>query len=145
MQHAAVFFFLFIFISYTDNHAVACELPSATDQKKMLKWGKILGGIGLFFILAAAVVVIWGALLPDTATPENHFIAYLNDIGFQAFFFFGVLVGCNAVWLWSDANDKKMDVKALPVDLNLFHTSREYAWGALAIGIITLVLYITLW
>ena len=138
-------FFLFIFISYTDNHAVACELPSATDQKKMLKWGKILGGIGLFFILAAAVVVIWGALLPDTATPENHFIAYLNDIGFQAFFFFGVLVGEAGVWLYSNSRDKKRDPKGLPIDLDLFKTSKGYGWGALGICVITVILYVLLW
>ena len=136
---------MFVLISLIDKKFVSCELPEQKDRATMMKWAKIIGGTGAFFILAAAVVVIWGALLPETATPENNAIAYLNDIGFQAFFFFGVLVGCNAVWLWSDANDKKMDVKALPVDLKLFHTSKEYAWGALAIGIITLVLYITLW
>ena len=29
----------------------------------------------LFFIAMAAVVTIWGAFLPETATPENNFIA----------------------------------------------------------------------
>ena len=136
---------MFVIISLIDKKFVSCELPEQKDRNTMMKWAKIIGGAGVFFIVAAAVVTIWGACLPETATPENNFIAYLNDIGFQAFFFFGVLVGCNAVWLWSDANDKKMDVKALPIDLKLFHTSKEYAWGALAIGVITLILYITLW
>ena len=75
----------------------------------------------------------------------KRFLAYLNDIGFQAFIFFGVLVGCNAVWLYSDANDTKKDHKALPIDLSLFHTSKVYNWGALGIAIITIILYITLW
>lgn len=136
---------MFILISLIDNKFVSCELPEEKDRNTMMRWAKILGGSGLFFIVAAAVVVIWGSCLPETATPENNVISYLNDIGFQAFFFFGVLVGCNAVWLWSDANDKKMDLKAIVPDLKLFHTSKAYAWGALAIGLITLVMYITLW
>ncbi|MBR2162318.1 MAG: sodium/glucose cotransporter, partial [Bacteroidales bacterium] len=132
-------------ISLIDKKFISCELPEEKDRKTMMKWAKILGGAGAFFIIAALVVVIWGACLPATATPENNIIAYLNDIGFQAFIFFGVLVGCNAVWLWSDANDRKMDVKAVKLDLKLFHTSKEYAWGALAIGVITLIMYIALW
>lgn len=136
---------MFVLISLIDRKFISCELPEDKDRKTMMKWAKILGGSGLFFIVVAAVVVIWGSCLPETATPENSVIAYLNDIGFQAFFFLGVLVGCNAVWLWSDANDKKMDVKAIAPDLGLFHTSKAYAWGALAIGLITLVMYITLW
>ena len=61
------------------------------------------------------------------------------------FFFFGALVGCNAIWLWSNAQDSKRDTKALAVDLSLFHTTKGYAWGAIGIGIITAIMYITLW
>mgnify|MGYP003292092492 FL=1 len=136
---------MFILISLIDKKFVACETPDQKDRATMMKWAKILGGAGVFFILLAAVVTIWGACLPATATPENSVIAYLNDIGFQAFYFFGALVGCNAIWLWSDANDKKMDPKAVLLDLKLFRTSKTYAWGALAICLIVLVLYAALW
>ncbi|MBQ7811562.1 MAG: sodium/solute symporter [Bacteroidales bacterium] len=136
---------MFVLISLIDKKFISCETPEQKDRNTMMKWAKILGGAGVFFVVMAAVVVIWGACLPETANPENNFISYLNDIGFQAFFFFGVLVGCNAVWLWSDANDKKMDLKAINLDLSLFRTSRTYAWGALAIGVITIILYVTLW
>lgn len=136
---------MFILISLIDKKFVSCEVPEEKDRTRMMKWARILGGAGVFFIILAAIVVIWGACLPETANPENSVIAYLNDIGFQAFFFFGVLVGCNAVWLWSDANDKKMDVKALAIDLKLFRTSKAYAWGAIGIGLLTLIMYITLW
>jgi SSS family solute:Na+ symporter len=111
----------------------------------MIKWARILGGAGLFFILAATVVTAWGALLPETATPDNNFIAYLNDIGFEAFFFFGTLVGAQAVWLYSNTFDKEKDPKALPIDLSLFHTSKGYNWGALAICVIVAALYVILW
>ena len=136
---------MFIIISLIDKKFMSCELPEQKDRATMNKWAKILGGAGVFFIFIAAVVTIWGACLPATATPETSFIAYLNDIGFQAFFFFGVLVGCNAIWLWSDANDKKIDPKGHSLDLKLFETSKTYAWGTLAIVIIIIVLYAALW
>ena len=136
---------MFIIISLIDKKFMSCELPEQKDRATMNKWAKILGGAGAFFIFIAAVVTIWGACLPATATPETSFIAYLNDIGFQAFFFFGALVGCNAIWLWSDANDKKIDPKGHSLDLKLFETNKEYAWGTLAIAIIIIVLYAALW
>ncbi len=135
----------FIIMSLLDKKYISCELPEQKDRKTMVKWAKILGGAGAFFILIAAVVVIWGACLPESATPENHFIAYLNDIGFQAFFFFGALVGCQAVWLYSNANVAKTDPKGLPVDLTLFHTTKSYGIGALAICVLVGLLYIVLW
>ena len=111
----------------------------------MLKWAKILGGTGLFFIVMALVVIIWGACLPASATPDTNAIAYLNDIGFQAFIFFGVLVGCQAIWLYSNSVDRKADPKALAIDLSAFHTSKSYnAWAAV-ICLIVAVLYVILW
>ena len=137
---------MMIVISLVDNQkAQACELPSQEDRNTMLKWAKILGGIGVFFILLAAVIVIWGACLPASATPETNFIAYLNDIGFQAFFFFGVLVGCPAVWLYSNSMDKIKDQKAIPVDLSLFHTNKGYNIGAICIIAIVALIYVVLW
>ena len=134
-----------IIMSLIDKKVVDAEELKEEDKKSMIKWARILGCTGLCFILAAAVVSIWGALLPDSATPDNHFIAYLNDIGFQAFYFFGTLVGVQAVWLYSNTYDKKKDPKALPIDLTLFHTSKGYNWGALAICVIVAALYVILW
>ena len=128
---------MFVLISLFDKKYVESELPSEKDQKTMIKWAKIMGGFGLFFILAAAVVVIMGKSTAATA--------YLNDIGFQAFFFFGVLVGQAALWLYSNSKDKKQNVKALPVDLSLFHTSKGYGIGGLLICAICAVIYILLW
>lgn len=135
----------FVIMSLIDKNFVSCELPEKKDCKTMTKWAKILGGAGVFFVLIAAVVVIWGACLPETATPENNIIAYLNDIGFQAFFFFGVLVGCQAIWLYGNSTETKADPKALSIDLSLFHTSKGYGIGALAICVIVGFLYIVLW
>ena len=143
-----IFIILFCFhviMSLIDTKVVPAEQLTVKDKKTMIKWARILGGAGLFFILAATVVTAWGASLPATATPDNNFIAYLNDIGFEAFFFFGTLVGAQAVWLYSNTFDKEKDPKALPIDLSLFHTSKGYNWGALAICVIVAVLYVILW
>ena len=137
---------MFVIISVIDNrNSEQCTLPSEYDRARMMKWSKILGLSGLFFILLAAVVVIWGACLPEGTSPETNLIAYLNDIGFQAFFFFGVLVGCSSIWLHSNANDTYRDAKALEVDLSLFHTSRGYAVGGALIVAIVAILYVILW
>jgi len=129
---------MFVLISLSDKKkSEACMLPSEEDRKLMLKWARIMGGSGVFFILAALVVVLMGSSTPATA--------YLNDIGFQAFFFFGSLVGCSAIWLYSNSKDKFCDQKALPVDLSLFHTSKGYGWGSLAICVLVALLYIILW
>ncbi len=135
---------MFVLISYLDKKFVSCELPSEKDQKQMLLWAKILGGLGIFFIVMALVVMGLGAMNPD-ADPETDFIAYLNDIGFQAFIFFGVLVGQSAIWLKSNSLDKVKDVKALPVRLDLFATTRGFTMGTIGILVITAILYIALW
>lgn len=135
----------FVLMTLVDKKFVSVQLPEAKDCETMLKWARRMALAGGFFVVLALVVIIWGALLPDSATPETNLIAYLNDIGFQAFIFFGVLVGGQAIWLYSDARDKKADPKALPVDLKLFHTSKSYNIWAAVICMIVAVLYIILW
>lgn len=135
----------FVLMSLVDKKFVAVELPEQKDRETMVKWARRMGFAGLFFVVLALVVIVWGALLPDSATPENNVVAYLNDIGFQAFIFFGVLVGGQAIWLYSDARDKKADPKALPVDLKLFHTSKSYNVWAAVICALVAALYIILW
>ena len=134
----------FIIVSLIDKNFIHCERPEQRDQKQMMKWAKILGCTGVVMIIAAAIVTLLGAMNPG-ADPDSNIIAYLNDIGFQAFFLFGVLVGCNAVWLYSNSRDTVRDPKALPIDLKLFSTTRGYTWGALGIAVITAALYILLW
>lgn len=134
----------FILVSYLDKKFVSVEQPTAADQKKMMLWAKILGGLGILFIVVALIVVGIGST-HAVKYPDGNFIDYLNDIGFQAFIFFGVLVGCNAVWLWSNAKDKVQDEKALPIDLKLFSTTRGYTYGTIGIAAITFLLYAILW
>lgn len=135
-----ILFTFFVVVSLLDKKYIKDEAIDTDDQKAMLKWARILGGIGLIMIIAAAIVTI-GSLV----APENETFFYLNDIGFQAFFFFGVLVGGNAIWLYSDAKDDKKDSKALDINLKLFATTRGYTYGTIGICVITALLYIILW
>lgn len=134
----------FILVSYLDRKFVSVERPADDAQQQMMKWAKILGTFGVVMIVAAALVVTIGAF-HEVKSPETNLIDYLNDIGFQAFIFFGVLVGCNAVWLYSNARDNKQDAKALPINLSLFATNRGYTYGGIGICVITLLLYALLW
>ena len=126
----------FILISYMDKKYIKAEEVAESDKKQMLKWAKIIGTIGATFVLAGLIVTLMGT--------STSWTTYLNDIGFQAFIFFGVLVGCNAVWLYSNSVDNKKDVKALPINLSLFATTKGYTWGSLGICAITALLYIFL-
>lgn len=139
-----ILFTFFVTVTYLDKKYIQCELPSEADQKQMLSWAKVLGFAGVLMIIAAAVVTILGVINPG-GNPDTSVIAYLNDIGFQAFFFFGVLTGSSAVWLYSNSKDSVQDVKALPINLKLFATNREYTLGTCGIVLITFLLYALLW
>lgn len=134
----------FIYVSYYDKNYVKAEPVSKKDQMQMYWWARALGVAGLFFIFLAGAQ--W---LIDTSNavnmPDENMADYLGDIGFQAFIFFGVLVGVNSVWLRSNARDGIKDPKALPIKLELFHTSRGYTYGAIGIAVITFLLYAVLW
>ena len=127
----------FIIMSLFDKKYVHAEEPAAVDKAMMKRWAQILGGAGLVMIIIAIIVVCMGN--------ATELTTYLNDIGFQAFIFFGVLVGCNGVWLWSNATSSKKDPKSLPIDLGIFSTTRGYTWGTIGICVITLILYAVLW
>ena len=134
----------FIYVSYYDKNYVKAEPVSKKDQMQMYWWARVLGVAGLFFIFLAGAQ--W---LIDTSNavnmPDENLADYLGDIGFQAFIFFGVLVGVNSVWLRSNARDGIKDPKALPIKLELFQTSRGYTYGAIGIAVITILLYAVLW
>ncbi|MBQ9363445.1 MAG: sodium/solute symporter [Bacteroidaceae bacterium] len=128
---------IFILISLCSHQVEKAQMPDHATRHKLMRWAYILGGTGLLFILFAAVVMLMGK--------STRMTAYLNDIGIQAFIFFGVLVGGNGFWLMSNALDRKTDPKALPLNLRLFHTTRQYTYGTIGIIIATLLFYITLW
>ena len=44
-----------------------------------------------------------------------------------------------------DALSTKQDPKALPINLSLVSTTRGYTYGAILVGVLTLLGYILLW
>ena len=127
----------FITVSLCSTKAKEALLPRADTCKTMCRWAVILGITGIVMFTSSMTIMLMKDSTPITT--------YLNDIGFQAFIFFGVLVGCNALWLYSNAKDQKADPKALTINLRLFHTTRGYSYATICILLITLFYYILLW
>ena len=136
---------LFIVIAVNSKKSVTSQTTSKLQRELMSRWGYILGIVSITSIILAAFVSFGYRLLPPEATPENNFIAYFHDIGFQAFYPFGFLTGACALATLSNAKSPYQDSKALPINLTLFSSSRGYTYGAIAICIISLSLYIIFW
>lgn len=136
---------LFVTISLNSKKVIPSQSILKTAQDLMKRWGYIMGGVAIASVVAATIVSCSMLLLPSDATPENNILAYLNDIGFQAFYFFGFLAGACALLCLSNARSPYQDSKALPINMALFSTTRGYTYGALSVCIVSLIIYIILW
>lgn len=136
---------LFVTISLSSKKKHPGQTIPKLSRSLMVNWSKGLAVVAALSIVAALIVSIGSFLLPADATPDNNIIAYLDDIGFQAFYFFGFLTGACSLLLFSNATSPKQDPKALQMNLALFSTTRGYTIGALSVCLITLILYIWLW
>ncbi len=131
---------IFVAIAFVDSTRIITEKPNESDRKKMLKWGRISLFFSLFFILAATVhklLLISGS--------SNEWVIYLENIGFEAFFFFGSLIFSISLFLFSNANSQYEDRKAVPFELALFKTDKGFALGAFGICALVTLIYIFLW
>lgn len=135
-----ILFAVFVAITYVDNSRIAAEKATGDDRKKMLKWARFTLFFALLFIFSAALHKI--LLLGGSA---NEWVIYLENIGFEAFFFFGSLIFSISLFLFSNANDIYKDQKAVPFDLALFKTDKGFALGALCICLLVTLIYIFLW
>lgn len=129
---------IFIAITYSDKSARVVEQPIAEDRAKMMKWSRILG---FFAVICLAVAVIEKAMLMAGSELALH----LDNIGFESFFFTAAILAVLSLFLYSNSNDKKEDVKALAIDLNLFKTDKGFAIGAGGICLILAILYTVFW
>ena len=136
---------LFVTISLSSKKKHPGQTIPKLSRSLMVDWSKGLAVVAALSIVAALIVSIGSFLLPADATPDNNVIAYLDDIGFQAFYFFGFLTGACSLLLFTNATSPKQDPKALQMNLALFSTTRGYTIGALSVCLITLILYIWLW
>ena len=129
---------IFIAITYSDKSARVVEQPIAEDRAKMMKWSRILG---FFAAICLAVAVIEKAMLMAGSELALH----LDNIGFESFFFTAAILAVLSLFLYSNSNDKKEDVKALAIDLSLFKTDKGFAIGAGGICLILAILYTVFW
>ena len=136
---------LFVTISLNSKKVIPSQSILKAAHDLMKRWGYIMGGVAIASVVAATIISCSMLLLPSDATPENNILAYLNDIGFQAFYFFGFLAGACALLCLSNARSPYQDPKALPINLALFSTTRGYTYGALSVCIVSLIIYIILW
>lgn len=136
---------LFVTISLNSKKVIPSQSILKAAHDLMKRWGYIMGGVAIASIVAATIVSCSMLLLPSDATPENNILAYLNDIGFQAFYFFGFLAGACALLCLSNARSPYQDPKALTINIALFSTTRGYTYGALSVCIVSLIIYIILW
>ena len=136
---------LFVTISLNSKKVIPSQSILKTAQDLMKRWGYIMGGVAIASVVAATIVCCSMLLLPSDTTPEDNVFAYLNDIGFQAFYFFGFLAGACALLCLSNARSPYQDPKALTINIALFSTTRGYTYGALSVCIVSLIIYIILW
>ncbi len=136
---------LFVTISLNSKKVIPSQSILKAAHDLMKRWGYIMGGVAIASVVAATIVSCSMLLLPSDATPENNILAYLDDIGFQAFYFFGFLAGACALLCLSNARSPYQDPKALTINIALFSTTRGYTYGALSVCIVSLIIYIILW
>ena len=84
-------------------------------------------------------------MLPPDATPDTNAIAYLNDIGFQSFYFLGTVFASVSLCLIAGAKDRKRNAKAFTFDMELIATDKSFAIAATLICIIISLLYAAFW
>ena len=136
---------LFVTISLNSKKVIPSQSILKAAHDLMKRWGYIMGGVAIASVVAATIVCCSMLLLPSDTTPEDNVFAYLNDIGFQAFYFFGFLAGACALLCLSNARSPYQDPKALTINIALFSTTRGYTYGALSVCIVSLIIYIILW
>ncbi|NLD24428.1 MAG: sodium/solute symporter [Bacteroidales bacterium] len=135
-----ILFVIFVTIAYVDKNKVDTELPDEGDRKKMMKWGRISLTAAIFFILSAFIhkILLWSG-------STNETVIYLENIGFEAFFFFGSLILSVSMFLISNSKDTHKDSQAVPINLDLFKTDRGFAIGSFIVCLLVTIIYVLLW
>ena len=72
-------------------------------------------------------------------------IEAMKNLGFISVFFLGTFFLALWLYLRSNALDTVQDKKAVPIDLSLFTSDRGFTIGSIAVVLVLVVLYITLW
>ena len=105
-----------------DNHMV----------KAQLFWGNVMLVLAIICYVIGCITVFGD-------------IEAMKNLGFISVFFLGTFFLALWLYLRSNALDTVQDKKAVPIDLSLFTSDRGFTIGSIAVVLVLVVLYITLW
>lgn len=105
-----------------DNHTV----------KAQLFWGNVMLVLAIISYVIGCITVFGD-------------IEAMKNLGFISVFFLGTFFLALWLYLRSNALDTVQDKKAVPIDLSLFTSDRGFTIGSIAVVLVLVVLYITLW
>lgn len=90
--------------------------------------------------------ICWGCSMASFALGIiSIFSVEMQNLGFEAVFFLGVMMLSLFVYLRSNALDKVEDVKSIGIDIDIFRTDRTFNLGAAGVVLILVILYGILW
>ena len=105
-----------------DNHTV----------KAQLFWGNVMLVLAIICYVIGCITVFGD-------------IEAMKNLGFISVFFLGTFFLALWLYLRSNALDTVQDKKAVPIDLSLFTSDRGFTIGSIAVVLVLVILYITLW
>ena len=124
-----VLFFTLSFLSKDTEKATPLDNHTVKAQ---LFWGNVM-------LILAIICYVIGCI---TVFGD---IEAMKNLGFISVFFLGTFFLALWLYLRSNALDTVQDKKAVPIDLSLFTSDRGFTIGSIAVVLVLVVLYITLW
>lgn len=124
-----VLFFTLSFLSKDTEKATPLDNHTVKAQ---LFWGNVMLVLAIISYVIGCITVFGD-------------IEAMKNLGFISVFFLGTFFLALWLYLRSNALDTVQDKKAVPIDLSLFTSDRGFTIGSIAVVLVLVVLYITLW
>ena len=124
-----VLFFTLSFLSKDTKKATPLDNHTVKAQ---LFWGNVMLVLAIICYVIGCITVFGD-------------IEAMKNLGFISVFFLGTFFLALWLYLRSNALDTVQDKKAVPIDLSLFTSDRGFTIGSIAVVLVLVVLYITLW
>lgn len=124
-----VLFFTLSFLSKDTEKATPLDNHTVKAQ---LFWGNVMLVLAIICYVIGCITVFGD-------------IEAMKNLGFISVFFLGTFFLALWLYLRSNALDTVQDKKAVPIDLSLFTSDRGFTIGSIAVILVLVVLYITLW
>ena len=124
-----VLFFTLSFLSKDTEKATPLDNHTVKAQ---LFWGNVMLVLAIICYVIGCITVFGD-------------IEAMKNLGFISVFFLGTFFLALWLYLRSNALDTVQDKKAVPIDLSLFTSDRGFTIGSIAVVLVLVILYITLW